>query len=267
MNRYAVTHHSIALYNCEVEVDPAKADQVREEIAKRQPVFGRDWDYKPVEKLTVIEADAYSVSEQGVAHFYKSNPEKGCRDILIATIMKPLTITLLPPDDEEVPAKTGGGGGGSGWYGSVQWTSVAGGVPVTQWYGDGGFPPGTFSIDQVRAREAMDKVEEPDRHALPLSLDELVKLRAGLKAMDPGKQSAVYSDLDAKLYATQVILNTRKHKAPPKPETPVDTEFRQVSVLVRYRREDGKVMQKWAVTGPKKDWVIDLVAKSPDTPS
>lgn len=288
MNKYVVTYRTLALSNSEIEVDPKKADEIRAELARKtkdhEPAaLGRDWDWTESVRNVVIEADYYSISNEGSAHFYRvyhkqedlPHGSAAPKPALIASITQPVTIALK--DDK-----------GTGGIGKMNWDYTP---EKDAWFKNKGFPPGTFSINDMREKEGLDisgkseaclrqditralrereslvygkdwyftpvtvpaheatKVPEPERHALPLSLDELTALRAALP-----NRSGTNADLDAKLYAAQIILSTRKHKSPPKTETPV---FNKICIGVRYRSKDGSVRQRYFDID--KAYFLDLV--------
>jgi hypothetical protein len=71
---------SAGFKNTGIEVKPEDAAAIRqafsEALQARKPVvYGRDWDYVPIEikDTCLIEADHYSVSKDRIAHFYKSS--------------------------------------------------------------------------------------------------------------------------------------------------------------------------------------------------
>ncbi len=123
MNKYIVTYKTKALHNVELEVPTEKADEIREELKKLRPVYGRDWEWTDSEAAITIEADSYSVATNGTAHFYR-NPESERKSTLrpgdykpelVASITSPVLIV------EEKDIKEGRVQPGCGDRGNVPW--------------------------------------------------------------------------------------------------------------------------------------------------
>jgi hypothetical protein len=89
--------------------------------------------------------------------------------------------------------------------------------------------------------ESPPEPETPVTHALPLSYDELMLLRQGLKELDPGKQCAVDSKLDAKLYAAQTIVKTRAGLKTVNDLRKAEDEERTKRIVITYFDTDGRV--------------------------
>ncbi len=216
MNKYVVTYKALAMHYPEVAIDKIKADEIRAEIGKHHaPIYGRGWEWVSVEKTVTIEADSYSVSNEGSAHFYR-NPAicvAGGKPALVATFTSPVTITIkddpgvehdsidpvsflakvieeqrLKANSEAKPAET---------------------VKVTVRYRgkDGNTHLYQANVPTAAVGYFIDltaKEEEGEVSTVPvnLSFEELVLLRQGLEA------TGRLGKLDAKLYSHQVILRS-----------------------------------------------------------
>ena len=75
--RYTVIYDGYGYQNCEIEVTPEKAAEIREELKtslreRGFPVWGRDWQYVGgIPNMLSVEATGYSVSSNGTVHFYR----------------------------------------------------------------------------------------------------------------------------------------------------------------------------------------------------
>ena len=221
MNKYVVTFKAMGLMNSEIEVNPVKADEIRAELGKQdRPVLGRDWAWSEVEKVVVIEADSYSVSNEGSAHFYRDIPgrtphprETQPSRQLVASITEPVTVTIQGDPGVSAPKGTGG-------IGKIPWAPWPEGS--TDWYYTKGFPPGTFT-NKVRSGSAMinDMVASGMNHA---EASRMVRdwLRDGMR------------------------FGAQSQESPPEPETP-----RTIRIVIRYHDTDGRVRKHAEIVDTK----------------
>jgi hypothetical protein len=249
----------------------------------------------PPQEMFEVEADFYSVSGEGTAHFYR-NPDpkrKNCLDY------KPELVTSVSPPFVVRKKEEGTGGRGMVAWGGVPWRPWE----SPQWRFDLGNDPASFLAAVIsEQRLATARLEKLDRlikdienreqklsdsppstetpkppvtHALPLTWDELHTLRLGLKKLDPGNATAADAKLDAKLYSSQVILKSMPavkqmqeygedwYKQGGFPPGTFKAKADVIPVTIRYRGRDLRVYQQQVNVPRNADAHIIDVADEP----